>query len=201
MRRTNSLMSARSIMSTGTKSSRQKKADSSIPRSDRIHSRSVNIHPVLRNKQPKRAADSRIDVQQFIFAIARVIAKIHVDYAVVSGGFHEPLGGLLHNVILLADAKAGHAGVHGTLPEFSARKGNQALRVLVEVAVEHPHCVLAARDVFLNDQFASAWISEPVVQNKKVLPVADDPLSLVAALSELAVNGLDHYGKMQVSQA
>src|SRR5207248_4671523 len=65
---------------------------------------------------------------------------------------HEVDGEALDPLVALAHPEAGRAAVHRVLAQLAAGEGGHALGPFIEYAVEHPHRVVAARNVLLQHQ-------------------------------------------------
>src|SRR6185503_10732681 len=89
-----------------------------------------------------------------ILAVSCIVAKVDIDHSPVLHCAKKAAGKAFDFLVLLAHPQASDSGIGRALSYLSARKANQALRILIEVAVKHPHRVLAARYEFLHDEGA-----------------------------------------------
>ena len=114
--------------------------------------RAGNVEAVSTGEEPERAADARVDIEDLVLAIPRVVAVVEVEHPGVAQRFHPAPSEPVHRRVREADAEAGRAGVGRCLTELPSRQAEQALRVRVKVAIEQPSGIVAARDVLLEHE-------------------------------------------------
>src|SRR5579872_7128898 len=61
--------------------------------------RASYVHPVSSGKQPERATDARVHVQNFVLPVAQIVAVSNVENSVIADRLHE-LGGCLLNRLI-----------------------------------------------------------------------------------------------------
>src|SRR5260221_11818334 len=74
-----------------------------------------DIHSVRSCEEPKGRPDTRIDVEDLIKSVARIVPVSDVEDAPIAYGFHESPRLLPDRLISLAESKRSHSRVHGIL--------------------------------------------------------------------------------------
>src|SRR5207237_10089817 len=100
--------------------------------------RPYNIHSVLTDKQPKRGAQPRIDIEQFVGTVALIEAESDIENSFVASSSHESVCLLIDDRIWKAHSKCGHACIHRRLVNLFAGDAKEAVRVLIKITIEHP---------------------------------------------------------------
>ena len=136
--------------------------------------RARDVHAVLRDEQPEGAANARVHVEHLVPSVAGIVAIADVEHAAIAELLHPATGGFLHDIVLQAYAQAGGPRVDGRLTQLAAGEADEAIRLMVEVAVEHPDHIVAARNVFLQHQVRIGWVLHLPVQPYELVRVIDD---------------------------
>ncbi len=155
-----------------------------------------HVHAVARHEQAEGSADPRVDVEDLVLPVAGVEAIPDVEDAAVAELLHPASGRLIHHVVAQADAEAGGTGVDGRLAQLAPRDAKEAVRRAVEVAVEHPHVIVAARDVLLQHQVGVVRILHLLVEPQQLGETLDDDhLPARALVQAIARDALEHHGE------
>src|SRR5689334_17218260 len=107
-----------------------------------------DVHSVGRDEQSEAGSESRIRVEKFEGTVTFVVSVSDIEDALVSDSLHQRRGRRCDRRAWKAYAKRGHSRVHRRLMNFSSGYAEEAVRIVVEISIEHPYRGICTGNVF-----------------------------------------------------